>query len=271
MTVTGVMGGAAGIRRSGLWRLTINEFRLFIREPAAVAWGLGFPVLLLVIFGSIPSFKVAKPVYGGMTGLQVYVPILIVMNMALLAMVILPGVLAAYREKGILRRLRTTPAGPVRVLGAQLAVAFGTAVFEAVAVLIVARLAYGVPFPRSLGPWTVSWLLSVAALLAIGLAVAAVGTTGRVAQVIGSVLFYPMMFFSGLWLPIPAMPAVLQHISHATPLGAAWEAFQQASAGHWPPALPVVTMGIYAVLFGIAAAKLFRWELLLRPGGSRHV
>jgi ABC-2 type transport system permease protein len=260
MTVTSAPTGAAGVRRSPLWQLTRTEFRLFFREPMAVAWGLGFPVLLLVIFGSIPSFKQAQPVYGGMTLLEVYVPILIVMNLALLAMVIMPGVLAAYREKGILRRLRTTPAGPARVLGAQLVVAFATAVVEVIAVLVVARLAYGVPFPRSPGPWAVTWLLSAAALLAIGLAVAAVGGTGRVAQIIGSILFYPMMFFSGLWLPIPSMPTVLQHIAHATPLGAAWEAFQRASLGHWPPALPLVTMVIYAVVFGIAAARLFRWE-----------
>lgn len=249
-----------GVRRSPLWRLSVNEFRLFFREPMAVAWGLGFPVLLLAIFGSIPSFQKAQAVYGGMTLLDVYVPILIVMNMALLAMVVMPATLATYREKGILRRLRTTPAGPARVLGAQLAVAFATAVFELVTVLAVARLAYSVPLPRSLGPWLVTWLLAAAALLAIGLAVAAVGSTGRAAQIIGNIAFYPMMFFSGLWLPIPSMPAVLQHIAHATPLGAAWEGFQQASLGHWPPALPMVTMGIYAVVFGVAAARLFRWE-----------
>jgi ABC-2 type transport system permease protein len=260
MAVTSATGGAPDIRRSALWRLTRIEFRLFFREPMAVAWGLGFPILLLVIFGSIPSFKKPRTDFGGMTLLEVYVPILIVMNIALLALLVLPGTLATYREKGILRRLRTTPAGPARVLGAQLAVAFAVAVFEVLAVLLVARLAYGVPFPRAFGPWAVTWLLSVAALLGIGLAVTAVGTTGRVAQIVGNILFFPMMFFSGLWLPIPAMPTVLQHIAHATPLGAAWEAFQRASLGHWPPALPLVTMVIYAVVFGVAAAKLFRWE-----------
>ncbi|MBO0819428.1 MAG: ABC transporter permease [Nocardiopsaceae bacterium] len=260
MAVTGTISGGAGVRRSATGRLTLSEFRLFLREPAAVAWGIGFPIVLLIIFGSIPAFKEPQADYGGITLLQVYVPIIIVMNMALLAMVTMPAVLAGYREKGILRRLRTTPAGPARVLGAQMIVAFATALCEVVVVLVVARLAYGVPFPRSPGPWAVTWLLTAAALLAIGLAIAAVGTTGRVAQVIGNILFFPMMFFSGLWLPIPSMPVVLQHIAHATPLGAAWEAFQQASLGHWPPALPLVTMVIYAVVFGVAAARLFRWE-----------
>lgn len=240
--------------------LTRNEFRLFLRERAVVAWGFGFPVLLLVIFGAIPAFREAQAGAGGMTLLQIYVPILVVMNMAMLGLVSLPGTLATYREKGILRRLRVTPAGPRRVLGAQLIVAFAMAVFETAVILLLARLAYGVPFPRSAGPWAVAWLLSALALLAVGLTVAALASTGRTAQVVGSVLLYPMVFFSGLWLPIPAMPPALRHIAHATPLGAAWEAFQQASLGHWPPALPLVTMGIYAMAFGVLAARVFRWE-----------
>jgi ABC-2 type transport system permease protein len=260
MAVTGALGGAAGTRRSALWRLTLNEFRLFSRERIGLAWGIGFPVLLLIIFGAIPAFKKPEASFGGMTVLEVYVPILVVMNMALLALIILPGTLATYREKGILRRLRTTPAGPARVLGAQLIVAFALAVLEVILILVVARLGYSVPFPRSTGPWVVTWLVTAFSLLAVGLAIAAVGTTGRAAQIIGSVLFYPLMFFSGLWVPIPSMPSVLQHISHATPLGAAWEAFQAADLGHWPTALPLVTMGIYIVVFAGAAARLFRWE-----------
>ena len=74
-------------------------------------------------------------------------------------------------------------------------------------------------------------LLAAAALLAIGLFVAAVAPTAARPAAIGAMLFYPMMFFAGLWLPIPVMPAVLQHISHATPLGAAVQALQNAPRG----------------------------------------
>jgi ABC-2 type transport system permease protein len=47
-------------------------------------------------------------------------------------------------------------------------------------------------------------------------------------------LFFPLMFFAGLWLPIPSMLSVLQHISHATPLGTAVQALQYAPNGQWP-------------------------------------
>jgi ABC-2 type transport system permease protein len=247
-------------RRSPLAQLTRVELKLFLRERVGPVWGVGFPVLLLVIFGSIPSFKKVLDGSGGLTVLDAYVPVLVVMSLALLGFVSLPLTLVSYRERGVLRRLGTTPAGPVRVLGAQLIVNFGMAVVTLAVLLAVARLAYGVPLPRQFGGWIITALFASAVVLAMGLFVASVGSTARAAAAIGNVLFYPMMFFSGLWLPIPAMPEVLQHVSHAFPLGAAWESFQQAALGHWPPVLALGTMAAWAVAFGVIAARFFRWE-----------
>ena len=80
------------------------------------------------------------------------------------------------------------------------------------------------------------------------------------ARGIGALAFYPMMFFAGLWLPIPNMPATLQHNSHATPLGAAGPALAAATAGSWPTALQLLTLAAWAVALGLAAARFFRWE-----------
>ena len=147
-------------------------------------------------------------------------PILIAFVIAMLALNALPPVLAGYREKGILRRLQTTPVGPARVLAAQLVIDLGRGGGHAGRlVLAVARIGYGVALPRQLGGFVLAALLAAVALLAVGLFVAAAAPTGRAANAIGAILFFPMMFFAGLWLPIAQMPAVLRHISHATPLG----------------------------------------------------
>jgi ABC-2 type transport system permease protein len=249
-----------GARRSPLAQLTRVELRLFLRERVGPVWGVGFPILLLVIFGAIPSFKNPLADSGGLTLLDSYIPILVVMSLGLLGFVSLPLTLVSYRERGILRRLETTPAGPLRVLGAQLIVNFGMAVVTLAVLLVVARLAYDVPFPRQFGAWVITALFASVVVLAMGLFVASIGSTARAAAAIGNVLFYPMMFFSGLWLPIPAMPETLQHVAHAFPLGAAWESFQQSALGHWPPALALGTMAAWAVAFALVAARLFRWE-----------
>lgn len=247
-------------RPSALLKLTRVEFTLFLRERVGPVWGIGFPLLLLVIFGAIPSFRQVLPGSGGLTVLDSYLPILIVISLALLFLVALPLTTVNYRERGVLRRLRTTPAGPLRVLGAQLIVHFVMAIVTLAALEVVARLAYGVAFPAQFGGWVIAVAFTSAALLGVGLLIAAVGATARAAAAIGNLVFYPMMFFGGLWLPIPEMPQVLQHIAHATPLGAAWEAFQQSSLGHWPPALALVTMAAWALASGAAAVRFFRWE-----------
>jgi len=169
-------------------------------------------------------------------------------------------VLAGYRERGVLRRLQTTPAGPARVLAAHLIINLVLAAVSVTEVLVVARLGYGVFLPRQPAAFALAALFTLAALLALGLFVAAVAPSGRAAQVIGALLFYPMLFFSGMWWPIPAMPPVLQHVAEATPLGAAWQAMSNAGVGHWPPALPLLTLAAYAVALSLGAARLFRWE-----------
>ena len=56
------------------------------------------------------------------------------------------------------------------------------------------------------------------------------------------------------------MPAALRHISHATPLGAAVQALQDSWLGQWPHPIQLITLAAYAVVFAVAAARLFRWE-----------
>jgi ABC-2 type transport system permease protein len=57
--------------------------------------------------------------------IDLYVPIMIAFVLAMLAISVLPTYLATYREKGILRRLSTTPVQPSGLLLAQLAMGVG--------------------------------------------------------------------------------------------------------------------------------------------------
>jgi len=257
---TDTLGTTQARRRSALARLTITELRLALREPMAVFWTIAFPLVLLVIFGLIPAFKTTHAGYQGLSVLEVYVPILILLMLGLSSFYMMPTTLATYRQQGILRRLRTTPAGPARVLAAQLVVTLGSEVVMVAAIVLLGRLAFAIPFPPAPGIWLIVALLALAVTLSLGLFVAAIAPSPGMAYAGGAILFYPLMFFAGLYVPIQSLSAALQHISHATPLGAADEAFQSAALGHWPSALALGTMAAYAVAFAVAAARLFRWE-----------
>ncbi|MDA0635740.1 ABC transporter permease [Nonomuraea sp. MCN248] len=245
---------------SATWRLIKAESTLSVRDKVGPLWGIGFPLLLLIILGSVPDLREQVENGGGLTYFDLYVPVLILFNLAVLATASLPVTLAGYRETGVLRRMRTTPVGPARVLAGQLVANFAIAVIAMVLFLAVAGAGFGVDLPRHPLGFVLAWLLAAAALLAIGLLIAAVAPGRGPATAIGTVLFFPMMFFAGLWVPISQMPPLLRDIAPYTPLGAGMGAFQDAYQGHFPSAGPLLTLAAYAVVSAFVAVRWFRWE-----------
>ncbi len=114
--------------------------------------------------------------------------------------------------------------------------------------------------PRQPAGFLLAFLLTAAAMLALGLLVASLARTGRVAGAVGTMLFLPLMFFAGLWMPQATMPAGLRRAGDDTPLGAAVTALTRGMAGQWPPLSSLGLLAAYAVVLGLAAWRLFRWE-----------
>jgi ABC-2 type transport system permease protein len=246
---------ARAIPRPAWSRLARTETRLFLREPMALFWGLVFPLVLLIVMGVASDGP--KKDLGGLRLVDVYTPILIGFVIAVLAVNAVPPVLAGYRERGVLRRLSTTPVPPAALLAVELMINFAVVLAGMVAILAVARLAFDVPLPGQPAGFLVAVVLAALALLAIGLFVAAVAPSGRMGNAIGAIVFFPMMFFAGLWIPRPLMGDGLRAASDYTPLGAAVRALGDATAGSWPPATSLLVMAGYAVLFGYAALRFF--------------
>jgi ABC-2 type transport system permease protein len=241
-------------------KLTGTELRLFLREPMLVFWTLAFPSLLVIILGAIPAFREPAPELGGLRTIDLYVAIAIVLVLATLGLQSAPMILATYRERGILRRLATTPARPVALLGAQLVMSLLTALVSVVLVLLIGRIVFAVALPRQAAGFVVAFLGAAGAAFAIGLFVAALAPSGKAASTIGTLLFFPSMFFAGLWTPREVFPDLLQRISDFTPLGAGERALHAAMSGHWPAWGSLAVLAAYMLVFGLAAARLFRWE-----------
>jgi ABC-2 type transport system permease protein len=239
--------------------LTRIEARLFLRERAGLIWGLAFPAILLIILGSLGGKKHDKDL-DGLTLAATYVPIVIAFSIAMLALNAMPPVLGSYRERGVLRRMSTTPVPPSRLLAAQVMINVVGAATATVLVLIIGRVAFDVGLPGQAGGFLLALVLTAAGLFGIGLTIAALAPSGKVANAAGAITFFPMMFFAGLWVPRAVMPDVLRHVSDYTPLGAAVQALQDSARGQFPHALHLAVLAGYAVVFGVAATRLFRWE-----------
>jgi len=245
---------------SVLYRLTTTETKLFLREPIVVFFALAFSPILFVILGSVPAMRESDADLGGVRLIDLYLPILVAMGIALFSLSGLSQLFASYREKGVLRRLRTTPVKPVALLGAQLLMATVLSLATMVVMLALGRVAFDVGLPRQLVAYLIGYLLLASALFAIGLLVAALSPSSRSASAIGSLVFFPLMFFAGLWLPRAAMNPVLRTISDLTPLGAGVQSLADATAGHWPEPLHLAVMLGWTIVAGGLATRYFRWE-----------
>jgi ABC-2 type transport system permease protein len=245
---------------SALYRLTVAETKLFFREPLLVFFALGFPAILLVILGAVPAFREPKESLGGLRVIDLYVPIIVAVGLAVFALNGLSQLSATYREKGVLRRMRTTPVKPGVMLGAQLLMSTILSMLSMVVVVIIGRLVYDVSPPRQAAAYLVGYVLAALSMFAIGLLVASLAPTGRSAGAIGTVLFFPLVFFAGLWIPRDTMTDALRTISDLTPLGAGVQSLQDATAGHWPQLLHLTVMLGWTIVAGGLATRYFRWE-----------
>ncbi|MBK3646018.1 MULTISPECIES: ABC transporter permease [Streptomyces] len=237
-----------------------TEVRLFRREPGAIFWILLFPTLLLVILGSIPGFREHQSDLGGLRTIDVYVPVAVLLGLIVGGLQSMPQTLTGYRERGILRRLATTPVRPSALLSAQMAVYGGAALVSALLALAVGRLAFGVALPKQPLGYLLALLLAVLVALALGSVVSALSRTTKIAGAIGSAVFFPSMFCAGVWLPVQSMPHLMARIVDCTPFGAAAQALNQAAAGHWPGWGHLGVLALWILLLTGAAGRWFRWE-----------
>ncbi|MER6172315.1 ABC transporter permease [Streptosporangium sp. NPDC001681] len=237
-----------------------SEIRLFGRELGSLFWIIGFPTLLLTILGLIPSFREADPALGGLRVIDLYVPVVVLLAMIMAGLQAMPPVLTGYRERGILRRMSTTPVRPVSLLGVQIVLHGAAALCAAVVAMAVGRLAFDVALPGQLFGYALALVLTTLGALAMGATIAALSRTTKISAALGSAVFFPAMFTAGVWFPVQAMPDILRRIVEFTPFGAASQALNQAAAGDWPGWSHLGVTALWTVILLGAASRWFRWE-----------
>jgi ABC-2 type transport system permease protein len=235
-----------------------TEAKLLFREPIAWLAAVALPTAILLIFGTLFSDGQPDPAFGGLRFIDVFVPSLVVISVGTLGIQTLPIRLATYRERGVLRRLSTTPAHPMRLLVAQLITYLCTAMVALIVLAVVARLAFDVPLPRDPIGYLAAVLLGTSSLFVVGLVLAAVAPSARVATAVAIPLFFCVMFLGGVYVPRVALPDILVRIGDVTPPGV--HGLQDAWMGVGPQLGPLVVMAVITVVGGVVAARAFRWE-----------
>ncbi|MEV6525867.1 ABC transporter permease [Longispora sp. NPDC051575] len=238
-----------------------TEFRLFLRDPMSTLLSLLLPVGILVIFGIIPDVSKPSAEYGGHSALDTVLPsAALALTVGMLGLFVLPTTLTLYREKGILRRLATTPVPPSALLRAQLVVNLTMMLLSTALVIGVGVVALGMSAPAGWAWLALVLTLGAAAMLAFGLIISAVAKSSKVATGLGFLAYYPLAFLAGVLVPREQLPHAVQVIGDWTPLGAFRLAVQAAWSGDAPSAAGLAIMAGYTIMLGALAARFFRWE-----------
>ena len=240
-------------------KLGLIQLKLFAREPVALFFTLAFPLLLLFLFGMIWGNE-PKPSFGGYGYIDAEVPGLIAIILGTVGLIGIPVTTATAREQKVLRRFKASPLPSSAFLAADIAVHFSISAVGLVMLVLAAKWAFQLRFDGSWLQVAVGFSLSALAFFAVGYTLASVAKTGRIAQVLGQVVFFPMMFLSGATIPLVVMPESVQRISKALPLTQVVLMLQDLWFGRGWNLTAVAVLTSMLIVGSVSSTLLFRWE-----------
>jgi ABC-2 type transport system permease protein len=237
-----------------LAKLLWVEVKLFAREPIAVVFAFAFPLVVLLVlagvFGSEPG-----PEFGGVAGIDYYVPGYLAVVIASVGLIALPVHLASLRERGVLRRLRASSVSMLSVFAVQTVVHVAMAALGGAVLLAAASLVYDLHSPSSVAGVALGLGVGAVSFVALGLLLGSLAPTARAAQAIGLVLFFPMWLLSGAGPPRGVMTEAMRQLSDVLPLTRVVTAIQEPWLGTGSNLSELVALSI---LFA-AAVALTAW------------
>lgn len=167
------------------------------------------------------------------------------------------------REAGLLKRLRATPLPGSTFIAAVLGSIILVFFLEAISLIVLARLAFDVPFPRN--------ALSIAAVLALGAASFAalgVGFTTLIRSAEGSsavvnAIYLPVAFISGAFFSSDTFPGALRAVAEVLPLVHFIRLVRDVMVFDepiWKHPTAIAIVAAWGVAGAVLAVRRFRWE-----------
>ena len=238
-----------------------NEMKLSIRDMNMLIFAIAMPLVILIVLGVIYG---GKPAFSGATYSFIEQSFSATCTVSICAggLMGLPLVVADYRERKILKRFRVTPVSPVLLLGVELTVYILYCAASLLTLAAAAGLFWKVRIHGSTLAFVGSWLLTMLSTLSIGMLVGGVAKNAKQAGVIASLLYFPMLVFSGTTLPVEVMPQAMQKVVSLFPLtqgiSLMKHSFLGVSTGN--VLIPVTVIIVVMLLCTGLAIRFFRWE-----------
>ena len=238
-----------------------TELKLSFRGMDMIIFAVCMPVVVVILLGIIYG---GKPAFDGADYTFLEQSFGAVSTIAVCAggVMGLPLVISDYRQKKILKRFKITPSSPVLLLSVQVAIYMIYSLIALVLIYLVSVLLFGMKLQGAFLPFMGAFFLVMISMFSIGMLVGGVSPNTKIASVLASLLYFPMLIFSGATLPYEVMPAVLQKLADLRPLTQGIKLLKAASLGL--PAENVMAslavMAVITVVCGGVSIRFFKWE-----------
>jgi ABC-2 type transport system permease protein len=258
-----VSGVTLGLSRAGL------EIKQFVRSRESFTFTLLFPVILMVILGSIFSWtiegtnvRMSQYLAAGLIGSAL-------LNTGFQALAI---TIPMERDKGALKRLRGTPMPPAAYFVGKVLMVMALGVAEIALLLLVGWAFFGLELPTGAGRWlTFGWvsLLGITACTLCGVAFSSLPRTGRGASAIVTPVALVLQFVSGVFVVSTQLPDWMQRFAALFPLRWICQGMRsvflpdgfasQEAAGSWELGRVALVLGAWCVVGLVLCLRTFRW------------
>jgi ABC-2 type transport system permease protein len=237
--------------------------KAFWRNPAAVFFTVGFPVILLLIFATVFGDQTID-VQGGIETTAYYVPAIITVAVISATMQSLAMSLVIAREDGRLKRGRGTPMPAWVFIAGRVGNSIVVALMMLALIAALGRVLYGVAIPwGQLPELVVVLVVGSAAFCCLGIALTAAIPSQDAAAPIVNALLLPLYFLSGVFIPEDELPDGVVNFANHFPVRDFFEAFFAAympagggSGVDWGNLAVVAIWGVAGLLLAI---RFFRW------------
>ena len=173
------------------------------------------------------------------------------------------GQIASWRERGILRKLQSTPLRASTFISAQITSRLLLNGFQAIMILLVGYLFFGTQVNGSWLLLITFVILGTLTFMSIGFIIAGLAKNPESAGPIAGFLSFPLLFLGGIFFPIDNMPDALQPMIRLLPiahLSTALREVMNVGAGLLDLWVETLLLGVWLIVAFTISVFTFRWE-----------
>ena len=236
------------------------EGKLSLRSPDGIIFGIGMPVGVLLLIAVVAGSQSA----GGAdySFLQSAFASLLTVGICATAFMGLPLTIADYRDKKILKHFFATPIRPFMILSVQVVIGMLTSFFSAALVTVLAVFGFGYRMEGDPFLFIGAFLLVMLSMYSIGMILASLCKTVKIANVVTTFVYFPMLFLSGATIPFELFPDTVQKVCNVLPLTHGIKLLKAVSLNMWSQEIwiSVALLIVFAGVGCILSVVSFKWD-----------